>query len=378
MRARWLKPDFFTDKKIATMSPETALVFQALWVWADDGGVCICDPDYLKSQAFHRWQIFTIDVITRSIRELSDLKRIAIYRIGDDYFAQVRHWSRHQAVHKPSKFRHPRPDEQLTFAKDDFPGTLSILVPHQSQIRQLDSKTARQLDGEEGVSELSRNSGPKSVDVAATAPPPPPSLPPVHLGKTAGERTLASKLPSDLDRLALTAICAIVPAPASWVAEASAALDGMHGKVTTPLQLGIALREFVGSGHHLEHPPSFKLFRRFIENATNGAGTAGNGTASASDAAGKGPTAGTGSGEAGSILARIKGFAEKVTPQAGGAVQVLRRDRVAELGADVLAAFDAVGGAEAVLKTPGEKWGFFIRDFSSALAYARQNGVPDA
>jgi hypothetical protein len=44
MRARWLKPEFFTDKKIATLDPTTALVYEALWCWADDGGVCNATP----------------------------------------------------------------------------------------------------------------------------------------------------------------------------------------------------------------------------------------------------------------------------------------------------------------------------------------------
>ena len=44
MRARWLKPEFFTDKKIGQLDPVTALVYQALWCWADDGGTAQADP----------------------------------------------------------------------------------------------------------------------------------------------------------------------------------------------------------------------------------------------------------------------------------------------------------------------------------------------
>lgn len=385
MRARWLKPDFFTDKKIATMPPETALVFQALWVWADDGGVCICDPDYLKSQAFHRWSVFTIEVITRAIRELSDLKRISVYRIGDDYFAEIRHWSRHQAVHKPSKFRHPRPDQQLTLEAVDFPGTAPIPVPHQSQIRQLDRETPRRLDGEGAAAPLPEPVA--KVTVPETQPPPPPPQPPDDFipktGKVAGELSLARRLDTDVDRLALAALCATVPAPHQWVAEANGRLDGMNGpggKAITPRQLGDALGEFIGNGEHLKSPPSFRRFKAYLdapltsEQPAPETGQGHNGTGRrATDGGNAAPVS---TGEAGTILAKIKGFRETSTPQAGGVNEFIRRARVEELGPLVLAAYDGIGGADVVLKTAGDKWGFLIRDFAAALTHARNNPPP--
>jgi hypothetical protein len=38
-----------------------------------------------------------------------------------------------------------------------------------------------------------------------------------------------------------------------------------------------------------------------------------------------------------------------------------------------LAAYDGIGGADTVLKTGGDKWGFLIRDFANALTHARRN-----
>lgn len=82
---------------------------------------------------------------------------------------------------------------------------------------------------------------------------------------TPGEDQLAGKLTSDADRLALTAICAKVPSPATWVAEMNARLSGQHLPMLTPEQLGATLREYVGNGE-LERNPNFRHFGRYLSN----------------------------------------------------------------------------------------------------------------
>ena len=114
MRARWLKPEFFTDKKIGQLDPVTALVYQALWCWADDGGTAQADPDVIKAQAFYRWSAVTLPGITGALRGLSELGRIRVYMVGDDLYAKIANWDRHQSVHKPSKFRYPQESEGIS------------------------------------------------------------------------------------------------------------------------------------------------------------------------------------------------------------------------------------------------------------------------
>lgn len=106
-RARWLKPEFFTDKKIGRLDPVDALVYQALWCWADDGGTAQADPDLIKAQAFYRWSAVTVPGITGAVRHLSGTGMVDLYQVVDDVFAKIRSWDRHQTVHKPSKFRYP-------------------------------------------------------------------------------------------------------------------------------------------------------------------------------------------------------------------------------------------------------------------------------
>jgi hypothetical protein len=380
-RARWVKPEFFTDKKVASLDPTTAIVYEALWVWADDGGVCICDPDWVKNQIFFRWDAFTIPVISKGLRDLCDKRMITVYRMGDDYFAQIRHWDRHQKVHKPAKFRHPRPDEQLTFNRDGFPPGSAGEAPgpfHSSPPpRLLDTKTPRHLDAvvAEALPPGNHQHSPETATAATAAnwsspieeEGRPPHLEIPKTGKVAGELSLARRLEDDTDRLALTTICATVPAPHQWVAEAAVSLDGMHGKPLTPRQLGDALKQFVGKGRHLASPPSFREFQAFLKSASTPPETKGSPEPGSVDSRAT-------TGEAGAILVRIKELRGKATPPGQAAVEFIRRTDVEALGRDVFAAYDAIGGAEAVLKTSGDKWSFLVRDFAAALTHARKNG----
>jgi hypothetical protein len=123
MRARWLKPEFFTDKKIAELGPIAALVYQALWVIADDGGTAKGDAETLKSQVFYRWECGTSAVTVRHIstalQALCLAGRIVRYRVGDDEYSKIVRWNQHQNVHKPGKFRHPGPEKGVTIGAAD-------------------------------------------------------------------------------------------------------------------------------------------------------------------------------------------------------------------------------------------------------------------
>jgi hypothetical protein len=114
MRARWLKPEFFTDKKIGPLGMAAALVFEALWCVADDGGAAECEPVLLKGQMFMRWEEITVDAIETALTALAAAGLIQRYGSGDREFALIKSWKKNQPVHNPSQFRHPRPQQQVT------------------------------------------------------------------------------------------------------------------------------------------------------------------------------------------------------------------------------------------------------------------------
>lgn len=86
------------------------------------------------------------------------------------------------------------------------------------------------------------------------------------LGTLPAQARLSERLLTDDDRSALSRICTTVDdGGRAWLAEAAAALDGMHGPLLTPKALGEALREYVGNGA-LKNP-NFKHFRAYLKRA---------------------------------------------------------------------------------------------------------------
>lgn len=128
---------------MAAMGPVTALVYQSLWLIADDYGTAPCDPDRLKGELFYAWSAVSLRNITDSLRALSDQGRIATYAVGDDMYCTIERWDRHQAVHKPGKFRYPTDGQQVTVGSADISGDSPEISEHSHH---LDSKTPRHLD----------------------------------------------------------------------------------------------------------------------------------------------------------------------------------------------------------------------------------------
>lgn len=70
------------------------------------------------------------------------------------------------------------------------------------------------------------------------------------------------------------------------------------------------------------------------------------------------------------VLAKIKSLAEVVEVPGQGRKTFIRKAAVEKLGPRTLAAYERIGGAEAVLNTPGDKWMFLVRDFDKELRSA--------
>lgn len=144
MRARWVKPEFFRDRTIGKLGPMPSLVFQALWCMADDGGVAMCDPARMKGEMFLFWDAVSRDDIEGALNALAAAGRITLYTVGEESYAEIMSWRKHQHVHLPSSFRHPR-----RTAADGLTQPLvspAESLPQGSPPRHLDTQTPRHPD----------------------------------------------------------------------------------------------------------------------------------------------------------------------------------------------------------------------------------------
>lgn len=94
---------------MGALGPIAGLVYEALWCMADDGGAVLCTPELVKGEMFIFWPAVGLPEISAALQQLSDAERIYRYFIGDNEYALIIRWEKHQTVHNASKFRHPRP-----------------------------------------------------------------------------------------------------------------------------------------------------------------------------------------------------------------------------------------------------------------------------
>jgi len=106
-RSRILKPEFWSDEKLALVPREARLTFAGLWTCSDDYGVTKGHPAWLKAQLFP----YDVDLPIEEFGAwLADLERIGVidpFTADGESFFYIRNFSDHQKVDRPSKMRNP-------------------------------------------------------------------------------------------------------------------------------------------------------------------------------------------------------------------------------------------------------------------------------
>jgi len=108
-RNRLIKKEFFRDPKIGALPFGCRLLFQALWIAADDTGHAIGDPRLIKGEAFPYDNDVTPETVSEWLALLSDGGMIVLYEVGGQKYLHIVNFLRHQTINKPSKFEYPKP-----------------------------------------------------------------------------------------------------------------------------------------------------------------------------------------------------------------------------------------------------------------------------
>lgn len=338
MRARWLKPEFFTDKKIGSLEPVHALVYAALWCMADDGGAGIAEPEFIKGQLFYRWSAVGVPDISGGLTALVQLGRIELYEVGENRYYLIHNWERHQAVHKPSKFRHPRP----------VSGATATTLPH---VHKEDSGTSP-----EPVTDTPRHSPPpRHLDTYT--PRHQESASAAIRGEVEGwwPKEYLPDLTDFLDRVLPNETKRV-----SWLRNLILLKSGERTPpARNPEHMGMGLRAMLANTDR----PNWNYYAGCVDNA----GTA-------KSVAPRNAPRGSDDGEALLALGELR--QQIVSNTTGhGTTKFIPSEVVNALAPEVRAALEAAGGARKLANVDDEKYGMMAAQFAKAYAAKKQRGT---
>ncbi|KVC84633.1 hypothetical protein WI76_07720 [Burkholderia ubonensis] len=102
-RIRTIKPEFWTDEKVAMLSPAARLLFIGTWNYADDGGNLEYSSMRLKMQIFPGDDIDCEPLIASLIAH----GMLIEYSVSGKKYLHIRTFNKHQLINRPSKTRLP-------------------------------------------------------------------------------------------------------------------------------------------------------------------------------------------------------------------------------------------------------------------------------
>ena len=112
MRSRVIKPEFWSDEKLARVSRDARLLFAGLWSTSDDYGVTKGHPMWLRSQIFP-YDDIECEKVQEWLAELEKIGAIIKFTHNDEIYYFIKNFRKHQTVDRPSKSRNPAPPEDI-------------------------------------------------------------------------------------------------------------------------------------------------------------------------------------------------------------------------------------------------------------------------
>lgn len=112
-RGRIIKPEFWSDQKMARLTLGARLTYIASWNFSDDFGVVSADPGFLRR---HIYSYENLDEVTFIgwLQEIEAIKRFLPFLAAGDRYYYLPMFLRHQRVDHPSvKNRNPVPPETI-------------------------------------------------------------------------------------------------------------------------------------------------------------------------------------------------------------------------------------------------------------------------
>ena len=107
-----IKPEFWSDEKLALLSLQARLTYIGLWNLSDDYGVVKGHSAWLKN-SIYPYNDIRLDEFGAWLSELTKIGRIVLFLADGEKFYAIRNFRRHQTINRPSKIRNPDPPLSL-------------------------------------------------------------------------------------------------------------------------------------------------------------------------------------------------------------------------------------------------------------------------
>ena len=108
-RQRFIHPEFWTDPSISKLTTHEKLMFIGMFSNADDEGILLGSPAYLRSTIFPYDDISNSKVKEMRDRIASICKNIVVYVVDEIEYIMFTKWSKYQNPRYPKASRHPKP-----------------------------------------------------------------------------------------------------------------------------------------------------------------------------------------------------------------------------------------------------------------------------
>jgi len=129
-RIRTVKPEFWSDRRMAELPYRTRLFYMALWNFVDDHGRGRAIPKELAGFAFPHDDDVGGREVTEMLGELAAAGRVQLYKVDDDAYLWIPRFNEHQVINNPAKLsRFPDPPALETVGLREDYGSPTVVLP---------------------------------------------------------------------------------------------------------------------------------------------------------------------------------------------------------------------------------------------------------
>lgn len=145
-RNRIIKPEFWDDEKLCTISRDARLIFIGLLTNSDDYGVVKGHAGWLKSRIFPYDEDLSLNKFKDYLLSLEKINVIYPFTINSEKYYFIKNFLKHQTIDKPSKNRNPEPPQDILLGEhsDSTIRTLDYEVEvKRSEVKRREEKRSR-------------------------------------------------------------------------------------------------------------------------------------------------------------------------------------------------------------------------------------------